>query len=473
MLDVLQTWEAQPGSQAAVLLTVIPLAGGTRAGDLERLEAGSLARNTRMVDEPSGGMGEVMEPVATKDLLQGEAPQESPTRSMVIGLLIGATVPVMFLVRFAGVRLNVSAGDVIIGLLGALMLLRLYRVESPWPALRLLGWPMSLFVGWMALTSGLSIIRYESVGIAAVRELLKYGADLVWLLVTVAAFRNERVQRGFVMAWYFAAVALSVGAIATRIAAWPMPVRPELTFENPNALAFFLGASITAPWWVTRVWRVRRAWITVPLIFLGVLATGSRGGTLGAGAGLVWLLAIWLRQVGLFTWRRLIAVGLVGVGLVALLLLTPPGREGAGRVFGASHLFMVDDRLELWQDSWMLYQQSPWIGIGPGMFATLRETVLGRENKNAHNEYLTALTEQGPVGLVAILALLGTALGYAWRHSPRNPGAVAGGGIMAHSVVHGFVSNVFQLRLFWIGFALILVAAAEERTVQARASEHL
>src|SRR5690554_3119639 len=125
-----------------------------------------------------------------------------------------------------------------------------------------------------------------------------------------------------------------------------------------------------------------------------------------------------------FRLRRLVIAGALAVLCAALLFLTPAGREFTGKLVGESRLTQVHDRLELWSDSLRFYRESPLLGMGPGMFARLQEEVLGKPGSIAHNEYLTALTEQGPVGLAALLFLLWKLLQISVQVAPRVPLAI-------------------------------------------------
>ncbi|MCB0131414.1 MAG: O-antigen ligase family protein, partial [Caldilineaceae bacterium] len=206
---------------------------------------------------------------------------------------------------------------------------------------------------------------------------------------------------------------------------------------------------------------------TAGIIGIGVVASWSRGGWLGAMAG--------VGVVVFFRNRKtlLVMAGLAVVLLGALLLgsfstaIVPspiaervqdlPQYVGGGDVLQqpvTDDNFAVIERLAHWVAALRMWNQSPWIGVGPGNYAVVYPTVqmprwddpLG----HAHNIYLNVLAESGLIGLSAFLTLwLGTA---AWlirrrRQTASNAWANAYAlgllGMLAHLTVHNIFDNLF------------------------------
>lgn len=411
-------------------------------------------------------VGERLRQALNRDTAQQSRSRQGQEYSSRVGWLeaalggtLGATVPVMFLIRLGATTFNVALADAVIVVALGVIGLRLIAVARWQDLLRPVAVALGLFFGWLAVMSVVTLLRYDAIGIAAGHELFKYAVDLVWLIACSLVFSNRRARESFLGAWFVAAVFLSVATVATRLDAWPRYVRPEVTFQHPNALAHYLGASLGVAWWFTRGKARWLGWVGVALVLTGVFLTTSRGGLLASLATVAWIGTMIVSSRKGFRLRRLVIAGALAVLCAALLFLTPAGREFTGKLVGESHLTRVHDRLELWSDSLRFYRESPLLGMGPGMFARLQEEVLGKPGIIAHNEYLTALTEQGPVGLAALLFLLWTLLRISVHVAPRVPLATVGSAAVVHSAAHGFVSNVFQLRILWVGIALVLVAA--------------
>ncbi|WP_126452075.1 O-antigen ligase family protein [Sulfuriflexus mobilis] len=119
--------------------------------------------------------------------------------------------------------------------------------------------------------------------------------------------------------------------------------------------------------------------------------------------------------LGILIYRRLdkgIWFSLLFILLVALLLANIQTEGGLiGRLLTLSDLGSAGlDRLYIWQASWSIIKESPWLGHGPGMFSLLYpqyrlpEEISG--GKYVHNDYLQIWLEMGLLGLLILIALL-------------------------------------------------------------------
>jgi O-antigen ligase len=198
------------------------------------------------------------------------------------------------------------------------------------------------------------------------------------------------------------------------------PLRPAylgLSLGSPNPIAtlvLLLGAFALATLQLRG--RGRRAVSAVLLVLVAVttLITGSRGAWLGAGAGLtICALAIVFtapadrRKLMAFLGTRLGAVAVVA-GFAALV---------AAGVLAASsgRLTLGDDgyREAFAAASLRMFQSSPLVGVGPGVWQVLRasyETATQPDIyiPHAHNIYLQTLAEFGLVGVLAGLVVVGS-----------------------------------------------------------------
>jgi O-antigen ligase len=118
--------------------------------------------------------------------------------------------------------------------------------------------------------------------------------------------------------------------------------------------------------------------------------------------------------------------------------------------------FSVIERVAHWVAALRMWEQAPWLGIGPGNYAIAYPAVrvlrwddpLG----HAHNIYLNTLGETGLVGLAMFLLFWGVSLVWVWRqarqarsYDARWWSALAIGvfGVLVHLNVHNFFDNLF------------------------------
>ncbi|MBI3960660.1 MAG: O-antigen ligase family protein [Chloroflexi bacterium] len=280
-------------------------------------------------------------------------------------------------------------------------------------------------------------------------------------------------------------------------------MRAAGSFHQPNPYAGYLGLTLPvavslALWAWQRVAAygglpVRRTEALVWALLYsglagamgaGLLASGSRGGWLGAAAG--------VGLVVLARSRRMLMAGLVG--LLALLLwgamggLSPaaipaPIAERLADVpayfgVGISQIvtqpvtdenFSVIERLAHWLAAARMWETAPWLGVGAGNYAAvypqvrlpLWEDALG----HAHNIYLNVLAESGLIGLAAYLLMWGGIVVWLWKATRRNRSGsweqallVGVLGVAAHLTVHHLFDNLYVQGIhlhigLWLGAA--------------------
>lgn len=119
-------------------------------------------------------------------------------------------------------------------------------------------------------------------------------------------------------------------------------------------------------------------WLVLPAI----LATGSRAAIIGmAVAGLVIVWGVLDRL------ERVVIIGEL-IGVAVLLILARPGT--------------ITARFEHWSKAVGLFASSPFIGLGPGAYVRINPG-----EAHADSAPLTLLSEQGLIGAIAALPLLG------------------------------------------------------------------
>lgn len=159
--------------------------------------------------------------------------------------------------------------------------------------------------------------------------------------------------------------------------------------------------------------------------FLGVFAllaciamSGSRGSWISLLCALS-VLAVW---VGGRFWKSFLPLAFAG-GVVLLILSAPLAKRFASIRMGDN-----TERVRLWEISWKLFQESPWVGNGYHLgFEHGRERYMSEEEKqnpffptDPHSLYFDLLATTGLIGLGAFLVYLGSAL-TCYRQTWRKP----------------------------------------------------
>lgn len=256
------------------------------------------------------------------------------------------------------------------------------------------------------------------------------------------------------------------------------------TFLNVNAFAAYLA--MTAPFGVYLVLTETRplgqlfAGGGFLLVVMALAMTGSRGGWLAAfvaTGGAAWVLV----QAG--DWRRVaVRIGLVvltGLLLVGFLWATQPmAIENPLERFFSVTMGLKESaqgRWSYWQGATQLIAQHPWLGTGPGTFASGFQRVQsdGAYARYAHNLYLQTAAETGALGVVAFLAFVGSV---AWlavrsRHPLARVAAIGAGALLLHGLID-FSWEIAANQWLWCLCAGIVLACwrQEQRTASAPVS---
>jgi len=224
---------------------------------------------------------------------------------------------------------------------------------------------------------------------------------------------------------HVAAVAGAAGVAC----AWALLKTPEITVDrtiavlgqNANGLGFLCALGLVA---LMALLRIRARWWTMPLLGLGVVealgivASGSRGAVVAAGAGvIVLLLPRWARSSAP---RAVLTLSVAG-GLVAVLnrpalawFLDLTGRAAAG---AAGNVEARESSLRFALERGM---EDPLTGVGLGNLASASlSSAESRLGQRAHNVFAGIFAEAGIFALVALASLCAVALYQSRRHSPH------------------------------------------------------
>lgn len=354
-------------------------------------------------------------------------------------------------------------------------------------------WPWFTLLGWQLLTV---LMTPYSLGLG-LQQWARWIA--AWLAFTLTlgtlgfpAARNRQ--------WYWLLAILLLGPLIAAIigilqfvtASGPPSflilggrfARAAATFGKPNPFAGYLNmawplAGAVALWCLGAArrpegWDLHKLWWAIVLggatgvLLLGLFASYSRGGWIGAVCGLLGMALLAGRRSAAWTLASLVLALLVG--LLGVFNVLPPvvterlaGITNNLRIFDAARVtvtpenFAVVERMAHWQAGWRMWQAAPLVGIGPGNYnLAYLDFFVGRWSESqghAHNYYIHALAESGLPGLLVYALLFGSMLmqGLRLRRIGRNSiwGAVGlgGCGIMLAVLGHNVFENLHVLNL--------------------------
>ncbi len=377
-----------------------------------------------------------------------------------------------------------------------------------------------LYVGVLYL----SLLGAINLGEATV-EMVKW-LEVIVVLVLVRAMLPAIHASWLVVALLVAGVSQAVWGIYQFIfqigPAWFIILgrfmRASGSFHQPNPYAGYLGLSlpvaVSLMLWAWRclltgqgkrrqalLWLVFTS-LSTGVIGAGLLASWSRGGWLGGltGVGLVVVLRSRLAALSSAVVILLVLCALLLGSFKPDVIPAPliARLQDIPAYFGLTDIvnqpvnddnFAVIERLAHWVAAVRMWEKAPWLGVGPGNYATVYPSVrlpLWEEPLgHAHNIYLNVLAETGLVGLGAYLLLWISAAIWVWRHFQQAAqrqaswhAAVALGvlGVISHVSVHNIFDNLFVqgiylqmglwLALLSIGFTVwprASLAPADER----------
>ena len=429
---------------------------------------------------------------------------------------------------------NLSPTDVLIGLLLAAWLLRALSRRSVRLSWRGVALPLLAFLG----AGLLSFAVTTSVRLSLI-EWIKWAELLaVYLFVTQLRYEptaERTIARTLPVFLVLAGIGEGLLGIYQFIRQVGPPafvlmgrfVRAHGTFRQPNPYGGYMGLTLpiaiglTVAYWprknspATGSRRARWGLWLLSLAGCGVMGTAlimswSRGAWLGFLAAVAvvclrmgWrtvLVAVLVVAVG---WG--VAVAVVGVNPLRGPILDRFEQDGVplGAAFGPTTDLqateVTDDnwatleRLAHWHAAWLMWADSPWIGVGIGNYALayVRYAVPRWQDPlgHAHNYYLQVAGETGAVGLTAYLILVVASLVLAWRTARPRPTAVARScpgktirlahvtddrywrgvalgtlGVLAHLSAHNVVDNLYVAGMYvQVGLVLGLAEIARRR----------
>ena len=351
----------------------------------------------------------------------------------------------------------------------------------------------AVVIGVAALSGRLHLRRVPSVVLALLAALLvlnvisaidsiRAGTAISFFSITfylalfavwLAGYVDSRQHAKRVVAWYLAAALISAALAALAIIA-PIPGRKLLLFDVARAKALFKDPDVFGPFLIPALLilveetlrpRLLRAprWLKLAgiiLLALGLLFSYSRGAWVDLGVALTTLIVVLLlRRRSARATARLLAVLFAAVVSVAgAIAVTGSGsfvQERAGLQGYDASRFSA-------QEAGIRVGEHHPFGIGPGQIDVIFPL-------STHNLYVRVFAEQGPLGLLLLLALLLVTLGFAARNAVlgRDTYGIGSAALLAAwcgLLVNSAVIDTLHWRHLWLVAALIWAGSARPAT---------
>ena len=320
----------------------------------------------------------------------------------------------------------------------------------------------------------------------------------IWFIMLVQILRDRDLTPvqitwiwvANIIALYGIFIVLTEGHLSLMDIVKPKGKRAYGTFYDPNMFAGYLVMSLFFVLSMGRRLPRLVRWGSILTMTVCIIATKSNGGVLSLIVGLGAWLAVraWTRQVS--PAAMVACVLLLGsLGLGALWMNAGVGIGAAQLSAFQSNSFLAraehssEGRFTIWKNLQSTYAKSP-LGIGPGNSSFLTLSVEDRlrpnslQSKEAHNDYLAYAIERGPLGLLGLLVLMGSAFAKLGAVAKRGqdaqgtsdangPLVAAMTGALAASAVHALRIEVLHFRHFWMLMAIICVMEARTKAGKA------
>lgn len=355
------------------------------------------------------------------------------------------------------------------------------QVRRPWAAVAIVAAALYAVTVLGAALTGPFLTTYLGVTVTTLLAVAYAGC----IVLVVRSERDVRFLLGCFVIGSLGATApalLQAGGVESQLAGAVVTGRATGAFYDPNELGMYSALCVVASSTFVATARGRWRWVAV---LAGVVALGSlllsfsRLSWIAAFVGLLVLLAN--RSYRRLLLRRVAPAVVVGLGVAFALgarFPVTPLLDRLRSVGGAVNPH--DERPLIWQEAVRLFLERPVLGWGPGAFESLTNTPPSplwagvAAVNHPHNGLLTILVEQGALGAVAVLVLLG-AIGWglvrSYRDAPSGPGmtgllawglGACGVALLVNLTVDYALRNAFVMMVVWllIGLAVSFIASS-------------
>lgn len=369
--------------------------------------------------------------------------------AMVFMMVLVFALPTDGAVEVAGMSLVKIAGLMAFGLTALLLML-----GNGIHALRAFHTAVLLYVAWVMLSYTWSAmpVPYETTQAVSSDQALK--SNLYVLVISLLLFQLVITVQD-INKLYIALVLGSCWLVYLMVKDYQVTtttVRHHIKQFDANEvsvklamvmpLAIYLLTHVK-PWW----WRLLGA-AYLPAAAFTILITGSRTGAVVMVVGLAGFLPAILRS-GLL--GKAASVLVMVVALIAAANVIP--QKTIERIFSTGKEIAsgtLNERSVIWANAYEEWEESPIYGHGLGSFRRIINPY--NVDYTAHNSFVAITAEQGIVGVVLYLTVIGIALSLAWRLPGDERWLLL---LMLLVVVIGQMSLTLQDRMYvWLAYAL-------------------
>lgn len=320
---------------------------------------------------------------------------------------------------------------------------------------------------------------------------------LAWCAAIATLAERGRRLHLLASAWAYGAVvsaAILLVGVLTHVSAITGVTEREgnrvmFTFGDPNYAGLYWVMSIFLVYATARPRRRGVRFVGYALLVTALVLSESNGGVVALGVGLAAIFV--MTQTRRRGTMGGIAAGLAVLSIAGALTIFLPFSAVQTWARDSNQPLLVnsigrsdsssEQRSELINESVQLYTVDGWQGSGPASTKALLTDRGYSYAKEAHDDYLAALTERGPIGLVGLLVIIVAAAARAGAVArravradnpdddpsplPRPAGLLAA--LLAAGVAGGYY-EVLHFRFVWA--ALALVAAFAGATIRDKRS---
>jgi len=356
--------------------------------------------------------------------------------------------------------------------------------------------PYLLPVGLMVAAGAASGITSQFPS-AAIQALLVDVLLFAWCTTVTNVVSEPRTFRYVLSAWALSGIAWA----ALVVVAWlgHITVLEGLNAADGNRVLFTFGdPNYASTYWLTTLFviyamqRPATRWLRFAgyaVVFWALVLTESNGGFLSLAIGIAFVVLVTIyRRRG---WAGLVAAVLVlGLAVASFLTVLPLNTLREKALYSNQPILVnsigrsaqsSSERSELISEMGQLYDQTNGLlGIGPDATKPTLTAQLAVYPNEAHDDYLAALVERGPLGLLGLLILVGSAVLWAGplvrgRVSRRFAEVIPiplglAAGLLALGV-NSFYEEILHFRFLWSLLAIVAVVGRDSK--QAGTDAHL
>lgn len=183
----------------------------------------------------------------------------------------------------------------------------------------------------------------------------------------------------------------------------------------------------------------------------GIAVTVSRGGWVATALTLLIVFGLLLRYRS-YRIPALLGVLIIAIGVYGFTKYASQPKKRFTNMFTPGQLEDTSIRSSLWKPAVQMWQDHPWLGVGPAHFDVYwrqyRPVEVQTRPYWPHNDYLSALSEWGAVGggiILLALVLLGAGFAKTWRFVHRTQNDLAARRSDRAAFVMGSGLGIFSL----------------------------